>query len=356
MADKMMAYLRSQPEVWRTLWARREELLRPCAGVLEGFRPATLLAIGSGSSYNAACCVQQLFARELGIQLLPCAPTQADMLLQLLHPEDTLVLLISQSGESTSTIGVIDKVKQQGFRTIAITQVPGSSIARGADALLELACGEETVGPKTKGFTATVLLLQALALHMLQQRDCAQRADMLAQQLEDAFALAVQTIEDSVAWARQNSACLAAAPHLMLLGEGENRAALLEGALKLLETRYVPAVSYEFEEYLHGVHCTIAPGSYLILVVPDNANRARMLRLAAFNQAHGGVSLVISTGNPTGFGGELFLHKAEGDCTACYDVLLPLQVISALVSADKGINCDKPKFPSFNRELATKNW
>lgn len=356
MADKMMAYLRSQPEVWRSLWAHRCELLRPCASILEGFRPATLIAIGSGSSYNAACCVQQLYACELGIQLLPCAPTQADMFLHLFHPDDTLVLLISQSGESTSTIGIIETVKQQGFRTIAITQAVDSSIARGADTLLELACGEETVGPKTKGFTATVLLLQALALHMLHQRGCAQRADMLAHQLEDAFALADQTIEDSIVWTRQTSSCLAAAPHLMLLGEGGNRAALLEGALKLLETLYIPATSYEFEEYLHGVHCTIAPDSYLILVVPDNANRARMLRLASFNKAHGGVSLVISTGQPSGFEGELFLRKAEGNFTACYDVLLPLQIISVMVSAAKGINCDKPKFHSFNRDLATKNW
>lgn len=356
MADKMMAYLRSQPALWQNLWSKREAYTKDFAALLQRFAPRKILAIGSGSSYNAACCVEKLYAQELGIQLIPCAPTQADTLLQLTDPADTLVLLISQSGESTSTIHVMDKVHARGFRTVGLTQVVESSIAKGSSVLVEIACGEETVGPKTKGFTATVLLLQAMAVCLGEKLGRTQFIDGLTTQLNQAFALADNVIEDSVAWIHTHSPSLAAAPHVLLLAEGDNRPAMLEGALKLLETLYVPAVSYEFEEYLHGVHCTIAQGSHLILVVPDNHNRERMLRLAAFNEAHGGVSYIISTGKPTGAAGELFLEVAPSAWTACYDVLLPLQAISAIVSADKGINCDKPKFPTFNKELATKNW
>lgn len=356
MADKMMAYLRSQPELWYDLWTKQDAYTSAFSASLADFAPSKILAIGSGSSYNAACCVEKLYAQELGIQLIPCAPTQADMLLQLMDPADTLVLLISQSGESTSTIQVMDKVHARGFRTVGLTQVVESSIAKGSSVLVEIACGEETVGPKTKGFTATVLMLQAMAICLGNKLGRTQFIAELDKQLKTAFALADNIIEASVAWIGQQSPSLAAAPHVLLLAEGDNRPAMLEGALKLLETLYVPAVSYEFEEYLHGVHCTIAEGSHLILVVPDNHNRERMLRLAAFNKAHGGVSYIISTGTPTGVEGELFLETAQSPWAACYDVLLPLQAISAIVSADKGINCDKPKFPTFNKELATKNW
>ncbi len=356
MADKMMAYLRAQPEVWRDIFAHGDALLKDFDEAVRDFFPTRVLAIGSGSSYNAACCVQRMYAEELSILLLPCVPTQARTYLDLFSPEDTLVLLISQSGESTSTIGVLNEVTARGYRSAALTQELQSTIARRCGVAVAIACGEESVGPKTKGFTATVLTLQLMALHLMRRGGKQQAAKAIGAQLASAFALAGDAIERSAAWARRMSPRLCAAPHLLVLAEGVNRPAMLEGALKLLETLYVPAVSYEFEEYLHGVHCTISEGSHLILIVPADENRERMLRLAAFNEAHGGGSYVISTGSPTGFAGELFLSAVPSAYTACYDVLLPLQVVSALISADKGINCDKPKFPAFNRELGTKNW
>lgn len=354
MADKMMAYLRAQPEIWRDIYARRTALMQDFTTMIRDFSPKRVIAIGSGSSYNAACCVQKLFAKSLGVLLLPCAPTQADTLLRLCAPEDTLVLLISQSGESTSTLGVLEDVRARGYRSAAVTQAVSSSIAKKSSVTIEIACGEESVGPKTKGFTSTVLTLQLLALQMLENSGGHDAAAGIAAQLQGAFSLAPQNIEDSASWALRQSPRLCKASHLLVLAEGDNTHAMLEGALKLLETLYVPAVSYEFEEYLHGVQCTIAESSHLILIVPDNHNRERMLRLAAFNEAHGGVSYVVSTGRPTGFAGELFLCTAQGAYTACYDVLLPLQAVSALVSSDKGINCDHSKFPNFNRELGTK--
>lgn len=356
MADKMMAYLRSQPEIWQQISSRQAEILQDFTASAQGKKWKRLLAIGSGSSYNAACCVRELYARELGIDLLPCAPTQAELALTLYSPADTAVILISQSGESTSTISVLKQVKQHGFFTIALTQVLNSTVAKGSDVIVDLACGEENVGPKTKGFTSTVLILQEMAFALCNTDAQKTRAMQIAAELRTSFALAAERIEKSVVWAHRMSDTLSTAPHLMLLAEGTNREAMLEGTLKLLETLYIPATSYEFEEYLHGVHCSIGSESYLILVIPDNENRERMLKLAAFNQAHGGKSYIVSTGRPTGFDGELFLGRVDGRYTACYDVLLPMQVVSALVSADKGINCDKPKFPNFNRELGTKNW
>ncbi len=355
MAEKMMAYIRSQPNVWREVYEKREQRLGEFCRVVSDLAFSRIIAIGSGSSYNAACCVKKLFADELGIQVLPCVPTQADTLLNLCAPQDTLVLLISQSGESTSTIGVLERVKARGFQNIAITETPTSTIAKNSGGWVELACGEETVGPKTKGFTTTVLTLQLMALALCEKRGKTEACERIGTQLETSFQLAPERIERSVQWAAQQSQRLCAAPHLMVLAEGENRPAMLEAALKLLETLYIPAVSYEFEEYLHGVHCTIGPGSHLILVIPNTGNRERMLRLAAFNEAHGGVSHVISIGSQTGVQGELNLGSFHGPYTPCYDVLLPFQVVSALVSQDKGIHCDKPKFPHFNRELGTKN-
>lgn len=356
MAEKMLAYLRSQPDIWQTIYDRRAEITAPFVEAFANSRPAQLLMIGSGSSYNAACCVQRLYAQLLGIRVTASVPTRAEETFALCPPQETAAVVISQSGESTSTIRVLEALKARGYPTVSLTQVADSTIERECSVKVELACGEESVGPKTKGFTATVLTLQLMAVELARALGLGEQADAVVSDLEKAFALAPASIEASVEWAIRHSESLGKAPHVLLLADGENYAAMAEGALKLLETLYVPCMHYEFEEYLHGVQCTIAEGSHLILVVPDNHNRERMLRLAAFNQAHGGVSYLVTTGRPAQAEGELFLHAACSPWTSCYDVLLPMQVISTVVSQAKGINCDRSKFPTFIKDLGTKNW
>lgn len=356
MAQKMLQYISSQPELWKHLIESRQQITAPFVEAFSACKPSHLLMIGSGSSYNAALCVQRLFARLLGIRVTPCVPTRVEDCLPLFAPEQTIAMVISQSGESTSTIGVLNTLKEKGYPTVGLTQVLTSTIARESDVLIDLACGEESVGPKTKGFTATVLVLQLLALALAHGLGLSAQADAVLEDLHQALICAPRIIEESIAWCRGAGSQLATAPHVLLIADGDNHSAMAEGALKLLETLYVPCMHYEFEEYLHGVQCTIAPGSHLVFIIPDNHNRERMLKLAAFNRAHGGVSYIITTGKPAGVEGELFLSTANSPWTSCYDVLLPTQVISALVSEAKGINCDVSKFPTFIKDLGTKNW
>ena len=356
MAKMMMDYIAAQPEVWKSIYSGRSEIASPFAAAFAEKKPEQLLLIGSGSSYNAACCVQRLYAELLGIRATPCMPTRAENMFSLCPPASTAAVVISQSGESTSTIAVVRQLKERAYKTVSLTQTPDSTVARACDIPITLACGEERIGPKTKGFTATVLTLQIMALELARALGFVREAEAIEAQLEKAFELAPASIAASCEWAGKMSACLAGAPHILLVADGENYEAMSEGALKLLETLYIPCMHYEFEEYLHGVQCTIAQGSHLIILAPDDRNRERMLRLAAFNQAHGGVSYLITTGRPAHAEGELFLHSADSPWTGCYDVLLPMQVISAVVSEAKGIDCDHSKFPTFIHDLGTKNW
>lgn len=353
MAQKMMEYLKSQPAVWSDIFARRKELLAGFVKVMEGRTCSKVLMIGSGSSYNAACAAAGCFEDLCHMQVIACAPTRADAMLALCRPEDTVVVLISQSGASTSTIAVQERVRAAGFFAISLTQRLNSMVAAGSDLAVELVCGDETVGPKTKGYSTTVLMLQLMALSLC--RDEA-RVQAVERDLTAAFAAAPAIIESSIAWARENSRLICCAPHMMVLGEGCYRPALQEAALKLLECLYIPVMDYEFEEYLHGVQCAIGQGSHIMLAVPDNHNRDRMLRLAAFNEKHGGVSYLVTTQKEAGVPGELFIPADNSPYTACYHVLLPFQVVSALVSENKDIDCDQPKFPTFAAELDTKNW
>ena len=351
MAEKMAAYIEEQKDRLLDILAERESVLAGFDKALSQTRWKRIIMAGSGSSYNAACCVKGLFAGLCGIEAIPCVPTQLRQSLLTADRQDTLVLLISQSGASTSTNGILPALREEGWRTAGLTQDLASPLAAACDPVTEIRCGEEKVGPKTKGFACTVLTLQLMALSLARAQGRREEAERALEKLKAAVSAIPEHIRRSRAWIGSVRQTLIGAPHILLAGCGEACPMLQEGALKLLETLYVPCFSYDFEEYLHGVHCTIGPGSNLILVLPDDARRERMLQLAAFNEANGGHSLLISM-NRAGTGS--LVLEAENDFTCVYSALIPLQLIGAEVSAMKGIDCDRPKFPDFARALNTK--
>jgi glucoselysine-6-phosphate deglycase len=219
-------------------------------------------------------------------------------------------------------------------------------------------CGEETVGPKTKGYSATVLCLILLCLELGKARGQADKTvyEKAYSLLGNAFSMAEGNIAASVKWAKLHTESFVKAPHMMIVSEGANYPAMLEGALKVLECLYIPVTAYEFEEYLHGVQCSIDENSYIIFVIPDGPNRDRMLRLYRFHAEHQGKGFAVAVNKSAGIENELLIKTAGDDMASVFSVVLPLQVVSAVVSEAKGINCDNSKFPEFVKTLGTKNW
>lgn len=358
MADKMMAYLKEQPSIWQHITGEKERVTADFVAKFKAFPLKQIVAIGTGSSYNAACASAQAYADYLGVPLIPAMPSRVLSTLPLYGPENTLVFFISQSGESTNTIKLLEEIKAKGYHTVGLTQLEGSSVATKSEVFVPIDCGEETVGPKTKGYTSTALCLDMLALELAKARgsvDASTYAQAYAS-LDAAFAMATEHIAASQAWCTLHTKEMSAAPHMMIVADGNHYPVMQEGALKILESLYMPVIAYEFEEYLHGVQCSIDENSHILFVIPDGENRERMLRLHAFHQAHGGTNYVIALDKTTGINGELLLNSAGGGIAAPFTTVLPAQVISAQVSADKGINCDTSKFPDFVKALGTKNW
>lgn len=358
MAEKMMGYLKEQPLIWRSIVKNKAQITGAFVEAFKDISFSQIIVIGSGSSYNAAYAVRQVYAEYLGIRLLPVPPSRALEMLPLYAPKDTIVFFVSQSGESTNTIGLLEYIREKGYRTVGLTQLKTSSVAKKCDVFVHINCGEETVGPKTKGYSATILSLDILCLELGKARGQMEEAsyEEAYSLLETAFNLADDNIAASVKWAKLHSGSFAKAPHMMIVSEGANYPAMLEGTLKILECLYIPVTAYEFEEYLHGVQCSIDENSYIIFVMPDGPNRERMMRLFEFHAAHQGKGFVVAVNKPTGIKGELLIKTAGADMAAVFGVVLPLQVVSVIVSEAKGINCDNSKFPEFVKTLGTKNW
>lgn len=351
MAQKMMGYIKDQPEVWKSIVEQRKELCRGFVEANKGKTVKRIVMLGSGSSLTAPSMAREFFQDFLGIEVLAVAPTRFGSLWKLLDPETTLYWAISQSGRSTSTIAVIDELHEQGIKVTALTANPESAVAARCDEHVLIACGAEMVGAKTKGMTSTALTLYLMGMELCLAQGRLAQADydkMIADLLRS-FSLASETIEKSIVWCRneESKANLTAAPHIILVAEGMNYPVSLEAALKMLETLRMPVFTYEFEEYLHGVVNTVDDQSYMIYLVSDSHNRERMLQLFDYTAKYGSHNLIVSHGTPTGRANELYLETSGNDFTLPFETLLPFHVISALSSEDRGIDCDLPKFPDF---------
>ena len=157
MAEKMKQYMREQMECWESIL---RQPLSPGAGWNPDWKETKhLVLFGSGSSYYAGRIAAEFLKACCGMRTTVLTPSELYGEARFWNPEETLTAALSQSGKSVTTLDAMHFLKEQGFSVLAMTADPASPIACQADSHLEIACGEETVGPKTKGMTATVLTL-----------------------------------------------------------------------------------------------------------------------------------------------------------------------------------------------------
>lgn len=355
MAQQMLAYTRQQPDVWMNVLNRRKEITATYVAARKDLPLSRLVFVGSGSSYTASLVAAETLENLLGVECSAVEPTRLTALLKVLDKEGTVLCVCSQSGKSTSTLAAMESIRAVGFQVFAVTSNAASPVASAADCHVLIECGEELVGPKTKGMTTSALTLILMGIELGLAKGSVSQADYerIVAAYERSFCLAAENIEHCVRWCDEHHE-LAQALHMIIVADGMALPPALEGALKLLETLYMPVTAYEFEEYLHGVACTLNPQSWLTLVTREGENRKRFLALADFSAEHGGHNVLISLGTPLGREGELNLLTSGNDMTLPFEAVLPFHAMSALISEVKGHNCDKPLFTDFAHRMQTK--
>ncbi|MDO5602128.1 MAG: hypothetical protein Q4G07_05100, partial [Oscillospiraceae bacterium] len=255
----------------------------------------------------------EFFTEALGLETQALAPTRLSALPGLLDPASTLVFAASQTGRSTSTLAAVKVLQKKGFPVVAVTAVEDCPLVRACEWRQPIACGEETVGPKTKGQTSTVLTLYLAGMALCRAWGALseKREEELAQALMAAFAAAPENIGRCCEFVEKHVGLLASKPCFTLIADGPGYPMIKEGALKILETLSVSAAPYEFEEYLHGVNHTIAPGvcNFVVPFLPENLER--MKRMNDYCEAHGCDNFVV-TAAPWAKGERVLKLKGSG--------------------------------------------
>jgi glucosamine--fructose-6-phosphate aminotransferase (isomerizing) len=257
-------------------------------------------------------------------------------------------VFVSQSGETADTLAALRYCKEQGLKTLAIVNVPESTIWREADARLPTLAGPEIGVASTKAFTAQLSALAALAIAVGRARGAlsSQEEGRLVHALMEtprliADALATESDIDKIAYDLQH------ARDVLYLGRGVHYPIALEGALKLKEISYIHAEGYAAGELKHGPIALIDEDTPVVVVAPHDALFEKTLSNMQEVQARGGKLIVIT--DPAGAAAvkhiarHIILTPACDPFVAPLVYSVPIQLLAYLTAVHKGTDVDQPR-------------
>ena len=271
-------YYLSQPACMRQIFADRKALTGQFAGFYSETKPDRIYLVGSGSSMNACMAAEDFISHVLDIEVVTVPPSRP----LIVRGKNPLIIAVSQGGKSSNTVAFLQNIRGQGHSIASFTSGLNVPVAEAADIRVDIAVGEETVGPKTRGYTGTVLCLYLAALETGIASGLVSKED---------YNYYVSLIDETIGYAEANlKKChefylahlgdLKNARHYLFVGKGCAAAVGAEDALKVLETLCYPSAGYEFEEYLHGPACCTDEGTALFLFYSNDADGPRMEKLA----------------------------------------------------------------------------
>ena len=266
-------------------------------------RSARLILAASGSSRNAGLAGEIMIEELSGVAVdVEYASEYCDR--STGTTADTLVMVISQSGETADALAALREARKRGAVTLGLTNAPGSALAREASAkLLTRATREEAV-PATKSFTTQlcVLHLFALALATLKGRAGTENSGARLAEMKRVPQLLEQSLDNWNAAAREAAQNFHRAESFLFIGRGVHYAIAREGALKMKEISYSPAEGLPAGELLHGPNALVSAKSLVVAVAACDLQDAasvgrheRTLEVLRYVKSRGGRAMVIAT-------------------------------------------------------------
>jgi glucosamine--fructose-6-phosphate aminotransferase (isomerizing) len=264
-------------------------------------------------------------------------------------PEGTLFVAISQSGETADTLAALRHAKGSGYlATLAICNVPESSIVRDADLLLMTRAGLEIGVASTKAFTTQLVALQLLVLELAQLKGSVS-AEQLADWVQDLRQLP-ERIEQALcldARLEQLAERFVEKHHALFLGRGSHYPIAMEGALKLKEISYIHAEAYAAGELKHGPLALVDHDMPVIAVAPNNRLLEKLLGNIEEVRARGGEMFVIADAAVLSSfkerHGLVIELETGGPLLAPVVLTVPLQLLAYHVAVLRGTDVDQPR-------------
>jgi glucosamine--fructose-6-phosphate aminotransferase (isomerizing) len=302
--------------------------------------------VACGTAYHAG------LVGKYAIESLCAIPVNVDVSSEfryrsLLLDDKTLVIAISQSGETADTLAGIREAKRYGAKVLSICNVLGSTLTRESDGVIYTHAGPEIGVASTKAYTAQVLTLYLLAFYLAGIRG------VLSAEKIRAYLGELKKIPDQQAeiLKKQNSIASLARRHshfgsFLYLGRNINFPSALEGALKLKEISYIPAEGYAAGEMKHGPIALIDEYRAVVCLVPQSQVYEKMISNIQEIRARQGKLIVVATVGDAKIKTQAREVVYVPKCHELFSpllVALPLQLLAYHIAVKRGCDVDQPR-------------
>ncbi|RLK47935.1 glutamine--fructose-6-phosphate transaminase (isomerizing) [Microbacterium telephonicum] len=266
--------------------------------------------------------------------------------------EDTLVVSISQSGETMDTLMAVKYAREQGAKTLSICNTQGATIPRESDAVVYTHAGPEVAVASTKAFVAQITALYLLGLHVARLRGSLD-ADAAAQAVAELEAVPEKiqlVLENEQQHIEQFSRWMADTQSVLFLGRHVGYPIALEGALKLKEISYIHAEGFAAGELKHGPIALVEPGQPVFVIVPSPRHSGELHKKVVSNiqeiRARGARVIVVAEEGDAAvlpFADEVLRIPLADPLFEPLLAVVPLHIFAMGLSTAKGLDVDKPR-------------
>ena len=346
----MLKEIMEQPAAARATIASRIKEGRVFFEELEPAREAfkdinRIIITACGSAYYAGCSGRYALERLCHI------PVEVELASELryndpLIDEKTLVIVISQSGETADTIAALKECKARGASTLAVVNVVGSSVAKLADYAVYTRAGPEIAVATTKGYTTQLAVLYMLAVCFAEAKGA--DAGELSRYVSAIRSLPrlIQQAIDMSSRAPRLAKKYHSSKSLFFIGRNTDYAAALEGALKMKEISYLHAEAYAAGELKHGTIALIEEHQPVVALCCNPAITEKTISNVVEVKARGAEVLALTfKGNEKiaeAADDVMFVPEIEPLFSAAIEII-PLQLLAYYVAKENGCDIDKPK-------------
>jgi glucosamine--fructose-6-phosphate aminotransferase (isomerizing) len=303
--------------------------------------------VGCGTAYHAGL-LGELLIERLARLPVEVAVASEYRYAEPIGDERTLIVAISQSGETTDTLAAVEAARGFGGRVLAITNTQGSLITREADAVLLTRAGPEIGVAATKTFLAQIAALDLLALELARARGAVSEEELMKlgrdlrrapEKVEETLGLLEGRVEEA-ARVFEEARCA------LFLGRGPSHAVALEGALKLKEISYIPAEGHPAGEMKHGPIALVDEHCPVVAVLGEGLVREKTLSNVEETVARGANVIAVAREDDKAARrtSRVVLPVPEvPELLGPFVCSVPLQLLAYRVAKDRGCDVDKPR-------------
>jgi glucosamine--fructose-6-phosphate aminotransferase (isomerizing) len=307
---------------------------------------AKIYMVACGTAYHAG------LVGRIAIEKLARIPVETDIASEfryrdVLWEPHSVMIVVSQSGETADTLAALREAKRQGIKVLAVTNVVGSSVAREADHVIYTHAGPEIAVASTKAYSTQLLVMYMLALHLAKLKGTRSQAELqqLAAELGKVDELVAKVLEqqDKI---KQLAARYKEVQSTFFLGRGFDFAVAMEGALKLKEISYIHAEAYAAGELKHGPLALIDDGVPVLALITQDSLVDKTMSNIKEVKARGAIVVAICKEN---------LQEACQECDeqillpnvnpllAPIVSVIPLQIFAYYMAIFRDCDVDKPR-------------